>query len=105
MGNLQQLVPIREEQKSMMRTWRISVEGLSDVVYSVLRGIQMCRQSPDAESIVNGILKAMKNDNESVSIMFRNVFVKELVHDSSLICRKVKRRVRTDAPTCASSYS
>ena len=55
--NSQQLVSIREEQKSMMRTWRISVEGFSDVVYSVLRGIAMCGQSPVAEAIVNGILK------------------------------------------------
>ena len=84
--NSQQLVSIREEQKSMMRTWRISVEGLSDVVYSVLPGIAMCGQSPVAEAIVNGILKAMKNENESVSTMFQDVFVKELVHDSSLIC-------------------
>ena len=80
MENSQQLVSIRDEQKSIMRTCRIIVEGFSDAAHSVLRGIAMCGQSPVTESIVNGILKAMKNENESVSTMFRNVFVKELVH-------------------------
>ena len=32
-------------------------------------------------------MKAMQNKNESVSVMFRNVFDKELVHGSSLILR------------------
>ena len=66
MENSQQLVSIREEQKSMRRTWRISVEGLSDAAHSVLQGIAICGQSPVTESIVNGILQARKNENESV---------------------------------------
>ena len=57
-----------------MTTWRISVERLSDVGYSVLRGIAMYGQSPVTESIVNGMLKAMMDENASVSIMFRNEF-------------------------------
>ena len=47
-----------------------------------MRTIASCRSDCEWD------IKAMKNENESVSTMFQNVFVKELVHDSSLICRE-----------------
>ena len=31
-------------------------------------------------------MKARQDENESVSVMFRNVFVKEVLHGSSLLC-------------------
>ena len=59
-------------------------------------------------------MKAMQNKNESVSVMFRNVFDKELVHGSSLILRTagekkraygmhrlVRRFIRSDMERCS----
>ena len=63
-GNSQQLMLMREEKKSIMTTWRISIESLSDVSYFVLRGIAMYGQSPVTEAIVKGILKALQDENE-----------------------------------------
>ena len=35
---------------------------------------------------MNGIQGGMKDENESVSILLRNILVKELVHGTSLTC-------------------
>ncbi len=88
MENLVELTPIREAQRSIWTTWRISVERLSDKAYSILRAMSMLGQTPIAESIVKGILREARDQGDSVDLMFRNVFMKELVHGSSLVYRE-----------------
>ncbi len=88
MKNTVELTPIRESQRSIWTTWRISVEQLSDEAFAVLRAMAMLGQAPIGETIVNRILEAATPDGQrSVDEMFRSVFLEELVHGSSLIYR------------------
>ncbi len=84
----EELKSIRESQRSIWTTWKISVEKLSAKSYTVLRAMAMLGQGGIGESIVNGILKvaaAAEDGSGSDEGIFRNIIVKELIHGSSLI--------------------
>ena len=88
MKNTEEVKLIRESQKSIWTTWKISVEKLSQKGYAVLRVIAMLGQGGVGEAIVKEIVKGLARDEEGcVERMFRNVVVEELIHGSSLICR------------------
>ncbi len=88
MNEADELTSIRESQRSIWTTWRISVDKLSEKALTVLRIMSMLGQGGTGETIVNGILKATAADEDvDVKEMFREVIVKELIHGSSLICR------------------
>ncbi len=77
---------VRDSQRSIWTTWKISVEKLSGTACVVLQAMAMLGQGGIEESIVKGILKAAAADgggNEEK--MFLNLFVQELMHGSSLI--------------------
>ncbi len=77
---------IRESQKSVWTTWKISVQKLSEKALIVLRAMAMLGQGGIEEATVRGILKsAFVDGGGSVERTFRNVIVKELMHGSSLI--------------------
>lgn len=54
----EQLSLICEAQRSILATWKISVERLSAKAYGILRAMSMMGAVPIAELIVKGILKA-----------------------------------------------
>ncbi len=86
MNKTEELKSIRESQRSIWTTWKISVEKLSRKAYTALRAMAMLGPGGIGEAIVNGILKAAAADGgDSMEGMFRNVIVKELMHGSSLI--------------------
>ena len=79
---------IRQSQKSIWTTWKISVQKLSRKAWAVLRAMAMLRPSGVGEEISNEILEAaMEAGDGSVKDMSRNVVVKELIHGSSLVWR------------------
>ncbi len=86
MKNTEELRPIRKSQRSIWTTWRISVERLWRKAYAVLRAMAMLGEGGIGDAIVNGILKAVTEEEEgSVEGMFRNVIIEELVYGSSLV--------------------
>ncbi len=88
MKNTEDVKPIRESQRSIWTTWKISVEKLSEKGYSVLRTMAMLGPGVVREAIVKGIVGEFVEDAvESVDGMFEKVVIEELVHGSSLICR------------------
>ncbi len=69
-----------------MTTWKISVEGLSQKAYKVLRAIAMLGEGDVGEAMVNRILKMAIVDETSVSDdLYRNIVIEELVYGSSLV--------------------
>ncbi len=88
LNNAEELKSIRESQRSIWTTWKISVQKLSGIAHTVLRAMAMLGQGGIGEAIVKGILKAATADRgDSTEGMLRNVIVKELMHGSSLIWR------------------
>ena len=86
MKNSEELAPIRESQRSIWTTWRISVGRLSQKAYKVLRAMAMLGEGSIGEAIVNRMLQAdIGNQGVSVEAVFRNVIVEELVYGSSLV--------------------
>ncbi len=86
MNKTEELKSIRESQRSIWTTWKISVQKLSRKACTALQAMAMLGQGRIGEAIVNGILKAAAADGGgSVEGMVRNVIVKELMHGSSLI--------------------
>ena len=93
MNKAEELKSIRESQKSIWTTWKISVQKISEEAYTVLRAMALLGQGGIGEAILNGILKASTADGGgSVEGIFRKVIVKELIHGSSLIRCKEGRR-------------
>ncbi len=88
MKNTDELTVIRESQRSIWTTWKISVQRLSVRAYTVLRAMAMLGPAPVREAIVSRILKvSMADESGRVERKFRDVITEELVHGSSLICR------------------
>ncbi len=88
MKNTEEVKPIRESQRSIWTTWKISVRQLSEKAYAVLRTMAMLGPCGIAEAMVKRILKEIAADERgSVDWMFRSVVIGELVHGSSLIYR------------------
>ena len=88
MNKTEELKSIRESQKSIWTTWKISVEKLSGEARAVLRAMAILGQGDIREAIVNGILKAAVGDGGGgVAWMIQSVIVEELMHGSSLISR------------------
>ncbi len=79
--------PIRESQRSIWTTWRISVERLSDKAYSILRAMAMLGPDGVEERIVKRIVKEVTGEKSNVDRMFRSLVMEDLIHGSSLICR------------------
>ncbi len=88
MRNTEEVKPIRESQRSIWTTWKISVGQLSGDAYEVLRVMAMLGPGGVGVPILEGILEGVAADaGRSVDWMFRNIVVGELIHGSSLICR------------------
>ncbi len=88
MNKTEELKSIRESQRSIWTTWKISVEKLSGNARTILRAMAMLGQGGIGEATVKGILKAGAADGgRSVEETLRDVIVNELMHDSSLIWR------------------
>ncbi len=86
MNKTQELKSIRESQKSIWATWKISMQNLSRRACLVLRAMAMLGPGGIGEAIVIKVLKATTEDGgDDVKEIFRNVIVKELIHGSSLI--------------------
>ncbi len=80
------LTPMRESQRSVWTTWRISVQQLSEKANAVLRSMAMLGQVSVGEPILNGILKEVAGCTVGTTEgMFKNAMLQELVHGSSLI--------------------
>ncbi len=95
MNRTEELKSIRESQRSIWTTWKISVEKLSEKAYTILRAMAMLGQGGIGEGIVMGIMKMDTADGGGcVKGMFRNVFVQELMHGSSLVwCDEEERGI------------
>ncbi len=88
MKNTEDMKPIRESQRSIWTTWKMSVGRLSGKAYGVLRAMAMLGAVGVEEAILKGIVKGFARDEEGIGeLMFRNVVIKELIHGSSLIFR------------------
>ncbi len=93
MRNTEEVKPIRDSQRSIWTTWKISVEKLSREGYAVLRVMAMLWPGGVGEAIVKGIVKEVTADERnSVGGMFQKVVIEELVHGSSLIRRNEGER-------------
>ena len=88
MKNTEEMNPIRESQRSIWTTWKISVQQLSVKASTVLRAMAMLGSGGVEEAILKSILKGVAGDEGGyVGQVFRNIVIGELVHGSSLICR------------------
>ncbi len=88
MKNTEEVKPIRDSQRSIWTTWKISVGKLSENAYAVLRSMAILGPGGVREAIVKRILKRVAADDEgSVDWMFPSIVIEELVHGSSLISR------------------
>ncbi len=88
MKNTLEMKPVRESQRSIWTTWRISVGQLSTEAYSVLLAMAMLGPGGVEDVIVKEIVKGVTGDEGgNIDRMFRNVVVEELAHGSSLVCR------------------
>ncbi len=88
MKNTEDVKQIRESQRSIWTTWKISVEKLSETGYAELQAMAMLGPCGVAEGIVKGIVKGLVADEEgSVDWVFRRVVIDEMVHGSSLVSR------------------
>ncbi len=86
MKNTEEMKPIRESQRSIWTTWKMSVARLSGKAYRVLRAMAMLSPVGVGQAIVEGVVKRFAGDEGgSIELMFRNVVIKELIHGSSLI--------------------
>ena len=88
MKNLENITPIRDEQRSILTTWQISVERLSAKAYKVLRAMAMLGAAPVSEPIVKLMLEKASDGIDSEETTFREVFMEELVFGSSLVYRE-----------------
>ncbi len=89
MQNTEDAKPIRESQRSIWTTWKVSVGQMSEKAYSVLRSMAMLGPGGIGEAIVMGIVKGVTADEEgSVERMFQKNEIEELVCGSSLIFRE-----------------
>ncbi len=92
MKNSEAPTAIRESQRSIWTTWKISVLRLSEEAYAILGAMAMLGQAPIDQTIVRRIMTAaMLHDRRTVKMMFSNVITEELVQGSSLICRDERR--------------
>ncbi len=88
MRNTDDVKPIRESQRSIWTTWKISVEQLSAKAYTVLRAMAMLGPGRVGEAIVTRIVNVVAADEGgSVDGMFEKIVIEELVQNSSLIWR------------------
>ncbi len=77
---------IRELQRSIWTTWKISVEKISEKAYTVLRAMAVLGSAGVGKAIVKGILEAATaNGDGVVEEMFRKVILEELMRGSALI--------------------
>ena len=87
MMNTEDSIPIRESQRSIWTTWKISVDQLTPKAYTVLRAMAMLGEGGVEEKIVKEILRAAPEDEGSeIEDMFRKFIVEELGYGSSLVC-------------------
>ena len=89
--NMEELKAIRESQRSIWTTWKISVKQLSETGYAVLQAMAMQGQGCIGEAMMKGILKAAAQEGGSAEELYESVVVRELMHGSSLIWRDERR--------------
>ena len=82
--NFESITPVREAQKSILTTWRISVDRLSARAYKVLRGMAMLGAAPVSVPTVKLMLEEASDESDSLETTFREVVMKELIFGSSL---------------------
>ena len=106
MNKTEELKSIRESQRSIWTTWKISVRNLSGKAYATLGATAMLGQESIGEAIVHGILKAVAaHEGDSVEGMFSKRY-REIVNGwfaIDLAKRSGWRRKAHvyDASTCA----
>ncbi len=88
MNKTNEVKQIRESQRSIWTTWKISVQKLSGKAYTVLQAMAILGRGGIGERMMNEILIEVAVDGDgTVGGMFRNIIAKELMHGSSLIWR------------------
>lgn len=86
MRKTEELAPVREEQRAILNTWKISVDVLSPEAFFVLRAASMLGNAPISEHFFKTILnEVIDADDVGLEEQYSKVVLHALAFGSSLV--------------------